>query len=923
MARHYPKLLIGLLGAAVLGGGLYLGTRKSPEDHLRKGIALQQAGDLKGAAIELKNTLQALPKHAEARYRLGQIHFAQGDYLGAEKELKKARELGLGDAELAQLHARTLLLIQQPQRLLDEVKASPDAAAEARAAILALRARARLMLKDESGCAQALSEADAASRDHPESLVTRALLAVTRDQSAQGLPLLDLALAKAPGRADFWLLKGDLLRAGKQDAQAMLAYGKAIEGEPANIPARLARAQLFVQAGELDKADADIAEVRKAVPNQPLANYLGAFTAFKRGRLAEADGLLQGVLRVAPDLLPAHLLAGTVNIAQGKREAARAHLDKVLAVAPQHPLARKLMAAALADLGDLNEAKRLIASFGNDPGDPLLNALQGQIALRQGDYAEARKHLEQMPAGATQNARYYTDLATSRLGSGDEAGAISALDKAAELDTQSARPDVFLVMLHMKEKRYAEALRIVDRLAQERPKDPLVHNLRGGIYLNQNDPAKARASFEQALRMDPAYLAAASNLARLDMRDGNVKAARARFQKLLAKNPKEAQAWLALAEIDARTGNDTGYLDNIEQAVKVDEKLPQPHIALIRYWLGKKDAAKALVAARSALNATGRADFQEYIGLALQAQGDLVSAQATFAKWAESSPKNPMTHYRLARAKLAAKDNEGALKSLDQALALQPAFAEAGMGKAMLLARMGRAEEGLRIVRAWQAQNPRHAVAYLTEAEILFDARKYLDAARLYAKGARLAGMGSPLGKAHKAYALAGQAAEGDKVLGEWLKEHPADTLVRHQLAIAQLNGKRLKEAADNYRILARANPRDLVAYNNLAWLLGELRDKEAAAVAEQALRLSPDDPATQDTVGWVLVNAGQAKRGLELLAKAHAKAPAIPEIHWHWAAALAKAGDLTRAKQELEKLIYSGLDFPQKPEAKRLLETL
>jgi len=113
------------------------------------------------------------------------------------------------------------------------------------------------------------------------------------------------------------------------------------------------------------------------------------------------------------------------------------------------------------------------------------------------------------------------------------------------------------------------------------------------------------------------------------------------------------------------------------------------------------------------------------------------------------------------------------------------------------------------------------------------------------------------------------------------------------------------------------------VAYNNLAWLLGELGDKEALPVAEQAYRLSPDSATTMDTLGWILVNAGQAQRGVDLLKKALKKAPNSPDIHWHLAAGLAKAGDRQLARQELERLLGTGRAFPEEASARKLLDSL
>ena len=41
---------------------------------------------------------------------------------------------------------------------------------------------------------------------------------------------------------------------------------------------------------------------------------------------------------------------------------------------------------------------------------------------------------------------------------------------------------------------------------------------------------------------------------------------------------------------------------------------------------------------------------------------------------------------------------------------------------------------------------------------------------------------------------------------------------------------------------------------NNLAWVYSELGDDKALKIAKEAHALQPNDPAINDTVGWILV---------------------------------------------------------------------
>ena len=119
--------------------------------------------------------------------QLGRIHFANGDFQAADKELKKALELGVNDPELLPLQARTLLILNQPQRVLDEINEKAQAAPEINAAILALRARAQLLLNNQAEAEKLLADADARFAGGAESLVSRAILALTQKKTEDKL----------------------------------------------------------------------------------------------------------------------------------------------------------------------------------------------------------------------------------------------------------------------------------------------------------------------------------------------------------------------------------------------------------------------------------------------------------------------------------------------------------------------------------------------------------------------------------------------------------------------------------------------------------------------------------------------------------------------------------------------------------------
>lgn len=943
-------LIAGVVASLGIAGGAYhLLSQKSPEDHIEAAQSHINRGDRQAAVIELKNALQLAPDNAEARYELGKLYLASQEYASAEKELARARDGGHRADDLPTLLASALIGLRQPKRVLDEIPVPEGARPELAAPLLALRARAQLMLGDQAAAEQSLRQADAMRPDHPETLVTRSQLAVAGGQLDTAMQLIDRAIAADGRRADLWLMKGDLLRlssrspgrprndlaaaagvpgvaseAGAQRSkqQALAAYRKVLELDPSHVAARLALGLLHLEANDLDRAEAELAQVAKLAPEHPMGRYLAAVVDFRRNRLNEAKAKLQQVLKVAPDFLPAHLLAGAVEFGLGNRQSAIAHLGKVLERMPDHAYARKLMAAAMVGTGQLDEAQRLISSLRGD-GDLLTASLQGDIALRRGDYAAARQYLEQASRLAPDNPALLVELARSRMGSGDISGAIEALNQAAELDTATGQPDAILVQTHLRTGRHTEAMAAAQRLIRERPQDPLGHHLVGLVRLATRDLAGARTGFAEALKRDAAYLPAAVALARLDLEAKDPKAARGRFEAVLAKDPRSSRALIALAGLAATQKDEKAYLDYLTRAKQANPKDPAPYELLALYWLQRQDPAKALVEARTGLDASGQARLYEAMGTAQLMQNDRNGALVSFQQWVKAAPADPRGHYKLALLQRMTGNPQAALQSLERVLAMSPNAVDAQSAKAVTLAEAGRPEEGLRLARTLQQKEPKSPVGFVAEADILAHGKDFAAAGEAYVRAARITGNGMLAATAYRSLVTAGQQKQAETFLSQWVAERPQDVIARHALADGLLKSGKLREAQPHYEQLFKANARDLIAANNLAWIYGELKDPRARPQAEAALALAPEHPSTLDTLGWILVSQGEPKRGLELLKKAHELAPTSPAIQLHLASAHAALGDRKTALTTLERLLAKNPEFPEKAEAVRLFNQL
>jgi tetratricopeptide (TPR) repeat protein len=135
---------------------------------------------------------------------------------------------------------------------------------------------------------------------------------------------------------------------------------------------------------------------------------------------------------------------------------------------------------------------------------------------------------------------------------------------------------------------------------------------------------------------------------------------------------------------------------------------------------------------------------------------------------------------------------------------------------------------------------------------------------------------------------------------------------------------KKNAAAISEYSRLVEDHPADPTALNNLACLYqreGELR--KARELAERAFKISPGDAHIGDTLGWILLDQGEADAALTYLNAANLRAPQDLNIQYHLAVALYRVGRAADARILLESLLGSFGSFANRAEAEKLMQEL
>lgn len=898
---------------------------KSPESRIEDAKQAIQKSDYKAAVIELKSALQDVPSNAEARLLLGESLYLVGDYPSADKELKKAIELGAPADRAMPLLGRVLIDMEKPERVIDEVKFSPTLSPSSLAIIHAARVNAFIILGKTDGARYALAEGEKANPKHPEILISKARLALIDQKQSQALQLVEAALADDKKFSKALYLKAALLSLDKDEKGAINIYQQIIANDPKEFRAQIALAQKYMDAKDMVNATKSIEAAERVAPAAPMVKYGRALLELQRGKFKEANAAVLQVLRIAPDHLPSLIVDTATNFGLGNYEQSRKSAEKVLAQRPDELLASKYLAASLLQLNNPKEALTIVeARLKTHSQDAQLMSLAGDASQQLRDFDKATRYYERASGANPSDAIYLQRLAAGQLARGLTVQAEANLEKAVGLSAKPGQADISLIMLYLNRGKPDAALKAIAALEQKLPNSPVTNNMRGAAYLGKKNYPDARKSFEQALAIKPDYFPAAANLAQLDLRDKRPDAAKKRFESILAKDKNNIQAMLALADFAKAEKKEKEYFNWLQTAANANPKSLDAGIRLVRYHMDKREANKALARANELVNANpGNADALKLLGATHLALKDHVNAISSFSRLAQLTPQDPGAHYQLALAQVADKQYSKARATLEKTLQLQPAFAEARDTLLGIALSEGKTSLALQIAKEIQTRHPKSRLGFDREGDIQASEKNLPQAIKAYeqamARGAGSAGMV----KLHRTLFLSGDRKRAEQRMLGYINSHPNDVAARAYAALIYTRTGKHAEAAKQYEAMLALKPNNAAVLNDLAYAYQQVGDNRSLATAELAVKVKPDNVSAMDTLGWILVQQGQHQRALDVLKRALTQAPKQASIRYHYAVALARNGNKVEARQQLNSLLSSGQKFAESEQARSLLDGL
>jgi len=285
-------------------------------------------------------------------------------------------------------------------------------------------------------------------------------------------------------------------------------------------------------------------------------------------------------------------------------------------------------------------------------------------------------------------------------------------------------------------------------------------------------------------------------------------------------------------------------------------------------------------------------------------------------------PKAPAPYMIMGRTLAQRGDKAGALAAYRGALAAQPDFQPAQVAIMALDIADGREADAQKSAAAIAAASKGVRSANLVLAQAMLQAGKNDRAAELLRDAAKAKDLTPELAREIAAgLIVSGDLKSAADLLTAQARGTP-DVPSRIALGDILLKQKDYAGAAKQYENVLAAEPRNVIALNNLAWLYGQNKDTRALAMAERANHIAGGNPAVQDTLGQLLVNGGDVERGVWLLRMARSSGVADAAGTLLFAEGLAKLNRPDEAKSALKLVLESG-SAEDKAKASDLMQRL
>ena len=889
------------------------------------------------ALIHLKNIIQENPIHMPSRVLMAQILIKQGNGAAAQVELDRAREGKVDNDRLITLYAQASLLQGKYDDALKVAKLG-QRNTKIETELLLIRGQAYIGKKQYMLADKAFVTALKLQPKNQFALLGRSQIALLNSQVNQALTYINLSLTSVKPFINGWILKSKILHRLGDKENALLAIDQALKINSQHLSARLTKAMLHIEQKEYQQAIPHVDYIIAEIPNEPRALYLKAIININvsnddtfsgtsdKNKLTEVITTLAAippeVMKNTPDY---YFLAGLTNFQFGNLNDAYRYLSDYLKYVEFDIDTVRMLATIEIQQGELNSARHLLSKTNvARPGNRNILTLLGLTYLQLEDSVKAQFYFEKVVNSFPQSAVNVSNLARSKMQSGDYQAAIEVLSSLTDNNINSTQIKLLLIDSYQKTEKYSNAISIAQALIVEFPNDSYFQQRIGMLYGLDGQLFKARNAFEQALTLNAKNIVAMVHLARMDNIAGDfdkalkflqnkldifdkntllmteisdsylfkkdINNALLWIQKSYAQDPNDFYIVSKLSRILAKQNKLDEAVDVIDEYIGLHPKQPQPLLTIAKLYQQQNKHEKAILALR------------DYV---------------------EKSRKKAKAFVVLAKAQLLAKDNLGAISSYKKAMIADDIFLPAYLGLVNITIKNKDESFTLSLISSIADITQSKSLPWVLKGDLYLATGDRKQSIKFYQQALKASDQKQAILGLYRNYKQLDQLHSALPPLKAWLAKYPNDMLVAIALADSYKGTNQLQKSANYYQALIDKHGPLPILLNNIASVEFALGNTKAASMyAEKAYEYLPENVTIIDTIAWIKSQMGEHKKAIALFRLALTKDFDNAEVKYHLAITLFALSRKVEAKKYLIEAVDSDQVFPEKKAATELLKS-
>jgi tetratricopeptide (TPR) repeat protein len=436
-----------------------------------------------GDALKRKSTAEGRALLAQAAEQYRQAGEVKPGDKGIELQLARTATLA-GDFPTAERYYRSVL---------DRDKSDLDAYRELYLILYAYEKR-------PADAEQLLKDGYQANQKQYQLLNWLAEQYLVQNRRDDMLRVLDQIKSKAGEYDRAYLDVGDFYLRTADNDSAVREYREGLARDPkhkTDYQKRLVEALL--RQGKKDEAGQVNSAILNDNPNDNDAKGVAAALLLDKGDLQKALPQLQQVVSSAPNNAVAHYNLGRALAMRNQPDQAMQHFAKAVELQPAYTAARLALAQIQATQGDYDSSLQSATDvLKYDPNNESAHLLEVASLLGQKKYSDSRQVIAAMLKSNPNSSDAYYQLGVVDLSDGKYADAEQSFRKAWQLDPASSRGLMGVVETYAAQKKFDEAMQILETEIAKAPNRPDLNVALGNIAVRAGRWDKAISEFQKA-----------------------------------------------------------------------------------------------------------------------------------------------------------------------------------------------------------------------------------------------------------------------------------------------------------------------------------------------------------------------------------------------------------------------------------------